>query len=204
MPDLSGVKRVVSTPAFVPRAPSAPMAAGIPPPVAPKSAKPAKPAPPATSCRGIKRGRPRKVAQLTPATMPAWLLKKKAQEAVEAAEREAAMADVEIVGERDAVQRAADRLSTAEARGEVVLLDEEEEQQVLLEDGAEGQRRRLRRLWKSHQWEAAAVRAMAQQAADAAEEAMTLDELVADAKATARASKRATHRALRRLRHCRA
>jgi hypothetical protein len=81
---------------------------------------------------------------------------------------------------------------------------QEEEQQVLLEDGAEGQRRRLRRLWKSHQWEAAAVRAMAQQAADAAEEAMTLDELVADAKATARASKRATHRALRRLRHCRA
>ena len=93
--------------------------------------------PPAPQMQAAKRGRPPKVRPMTPQTMPAWLLEKKAQEAAEAVERKAAMAldtakvaepveataDVQIVGERDAVQSAADRLSAAQARGEVVELE---------------------------------------------------------------------------------
>jgi hypothetical protein len=129
-----------------------------------------------------------------------WLLAKKAQEALEAAAREAAAheataheaaaAEVEITGERNAVDSAADRMRAAAARGEIEELSDDE-----------GERSQPRRLYTLRQLEDAAVeRAIAlQRAADAAVEAMTLDELVELKDETKRAAKRATRRVLRRL-----
>lgn len=78
-------------------------------------------------------------------------------------------------------------MHAAAARGDVVDLDAEEPRPFRL--------RTLRQLE-----EAAVERAQVlQRAADAAEEALTIDEMVAEAEAKKRATKRATRRVLRRL-----
>ena len=132
------------------------------------------------------------MVKLTPETMPAWLLEKKAEEAAAAAARAAAELDpdVEIVGERSAVESAADRLRAAEARGAVTELSDDE-------GDAPRPRRLLTLRQRSERAEACAAAVLC--AAAEAEEALTLDELLARDDADKRAAKRATRHVLRRL-----